>query len=132
MFSLVLLLILLFALIIFLFLINLKWCIQTIRDIARDECGYTKLVQISVFFLLSVIFLSIIIYYFLNPAEVDRIDVILTVVVGWLGAIIGSFFGEKGMANLEDKRRVEVAKLINIITRQDSIISKLENNLKNE
>ena len=61
-------------------LINIRWFVATIRDIARDECGYTKLVQAGLIGLLCLIFLSIIVYYFLSPGTVDRVDVTLIVV----------------------------------------------------
>ncbi len=54
--------------------------------------------------ILTMLFITIIIYYLLHPSQVDRVDVILTVIVGWLGAIIGSFFGERSMESLEEER----------------------------
>jgi len=93
--------------------------VKTVRDIARDEAGYTKLLQMFIVSLLSFVFLSVIVYYFLNPGLVDRIDIVLTVVVGWLGAIIGNFFGEKAMAHLEDKRRISISRLINKISERE-------------
>ncbi|HIG93415.1 TPA: hypothetical protein HA242_01410 [Candidatus Woesearchaeota archaeon] len=58
----------------------------------------------------------------------------MTVIVGWLGAIIGSFFGEKSMENLTTEQRGTVKSLIRELKSKDSILSHLtekleENNL---
>ena len=58
----------------------------------------------------------------------------MTVIVGWLGAIIGSFFGEKSMENLTTEQRRTVKSLIRELKSKDSILSHLtekleENNL---
>src|SRR3989344_5433282 len=128
--TLMLLFMLLLSSLFFLMLINIKWFVATIRDIARDENGYTKLIQVSLTGLLCSIFLAVIIYYFINPGTVDRVDVILTVVVGWLGAIVGGFFSDKAMNNLEDKRRANVAQLHEQIMHRDKIILELMEELK--
>ena len=103
-------LVVLISFVIFLFLINFKWVIGTIRAICHpdNEGGYTKLIQLSIMFCLFVIFVIIVIYFILNPEKVDGINIILTVIVGWLGAIIGQFFGEKTMENLDIKRKEKV------------------------
>ena len=87
---------------------------------------------------LIIIFTLIVIYYILNPSSVDKIDVILTVIVGWLGLIIGGFFGEKSMETLHEKQEfgVKKAKLVfeevdNIFKKYDSLISKLLEKIKN-
>lgn len=128
--TLVIVLILFFSFTLFSLLINLKWCVKTIRDIAKDQIGYTKFIQICLVCLLSSIFLIIIFYYILNPSKVDRIDIILTVIVGWLGAVIGSFFGEKAMVALEDKRKINVSNLLIEMNNKDIIIEELSNILK--
>jgi len=114
----------------FFFVINIKWFTKTFRDITKDESGYTKLIQISLIILLSSLFVIIIIYYLFNPIQVDRIDIILTVIVGWLGAIIGNFFGEKSMKNLEDKRKINIEKLLNEINNKDLMLERTEPILK--
>ena len=130
--TIILILILIFALVLFSFLINMKWLMKTLREIAKDECGYTKLIQISLIALLIITFLTIIIYYLFHPSQVDRIDIILTVVVGWLGAIIGNFFGEKAMGNLEDKRDINVISLHDEIRHKDIIMRNMEELLKKD
>lgn len=101
------------------FLFNFKWCIKTIRDIAspKNQGGYTKLVQVYFVFILTIIFLIIVFYYIYSNEKVDKIDVILTVVVGWLGLIIGGFFGEKSMENLHEKQELGIKRAWTLIDR---------------
>lgn len=90
------------------------------------------MVQVSLTGLLCLVFVAVIVYYFLNPGTVDRVDVILTVVVGWLGAIVGSFFSDKAMNNLEDKRKISVSRLFEQIRERDELISEMAEKLKKE
>lgn len=124
---LVIILLYILVILLFLFFVYFKWIINTIRDIAspRNQGGYTKLIQVSLTILLSLVFVSVIIYYFLNPSQVDRIDIILTVVVGWLGLIIGRFFGEKAMETLEERRQLEVKKVDFLIEKYNSFLNKI-------
>jgi len=100
--------------------------------------------QIGMIIFLVSIFTAVVIYFFFNPEEVNGINIILTVVVGWLGAIIGQFFGEKTMENLyikkkegitkvsiTDEKRVRVIERIeNIIQEYDIIINKYNKRIK--
>ena len=83
----------------FSFLFNFKWIIITLRSISRsqNQGGYIKLIQISIISLLIGSFILIMVHYLLNPIQIDRINIIFTVVVGWLGAVIGRDFLEKGL-----------------------------------
>ncbi len=125
-----LIILLLFSIFFFFLLINIRWCINTLRDIAREGRGYTKLVQLWVLFLLSSIFLVIVGYYLIKPGNVDRIDIILTVIVGWLGAIIGSFFGEGAMDRLEGERNDYARKMNTVIDQSTNFIKKAEDEIK--
>ena len=121
--------------IIFLIIANLRWLVKTLRDISRTENqgGYTKLVQLGIMFCLFAIFIAIVIYFFFNPDQVNGVNIILTVVVGWLGAIIGQFFGEKTMENLDTKRREGVKKDNKVMENKAKTIERYEimiNNLK--
>ena len=128
------------------FLFKFEWIIRTIRETAsqHNQGGYTKLMQIGMIIFLVSIFTAVVIYFFFNPEEVNGINIILTVVVGWLGAIIGQFFGEKTMENLyikkkegitkvsiTDEKRVRVIERIeNIIQEYDIIINKYNKRIK--
>ena len=126
----ILLIILFFTSILFFFLmLHLQWFIKTLREIAslHNPTGYTKLIQICFIFLLTALFAIIVIYYMLYPARVDRIDLILTVIVGWLGLIIGSFFGEKTMENLEERHQLGARKADLLMKKYASFLDKVSN-----
>jgi len=131
MYYLLLVVVLLISFILFFFLINLKWAVKTIRSICSpaNHGGYTKLIQLFLVGILSSMFVLIFFYYLLNHETVDRIDIFLTVIVGWLGAIIGRFFGERAMENLDNDRK-NYAKNVSLMTDKynhflDEVISKL-------
>ncbi len=130
MYYLILLFILISGIILFFFFLNLKWCVNKIRDICNNPIGYTKFVQLLLIVLLSALFLFIFLYYLTNKGQVDRIDIFMTVIVGWLGAIIGSFFGEKSMGNLTTQKRENVNLLISKLKLKDFIIERLTKKLE--
>lgn len=116
----------LFIFVVFYLIINLKWCVKTLREIAHpsNQGGYTKLIQIGLMIILVFIFCIIAWVYIKNPTKVDRTDVILAVVVGWLGLIIGRFFGERAMEALEEKQKINVDKLTTNIGKLNLLIEK--------
>lgn len=61
-----------------------------------------------------------------------RIDLMLTVIVGWLGLIIGRFFGEDAMQNLQIQQRGSTTHLISAIERQNSLLARYKENIKNQ
>ncbi|MDP7458482.1 MAG: hypothetical protein QGH47_07185 [Candidatus Woesearchaeota archaeon] len=108
----------LYSLIIFIFcvfiiLINLRWIIITLRKIAdnRNPGGYFKLMQTWLIIIISAIFCIIAGHYIFFPGTVDKIDLILTVIVGWLGMIMGRFFGESAMESLLRNQKMEYLKI---------------------
>ena len=119
-----------------LFLFNFKWCINTLREIAspKNQGGYTKLVQMALISFLCIIFFLIIRYYIRFPAKVDKLDVILTVIVGWLGLIFGAFFGEKSMENLHEKQEQAVKKTLMVAEKfqaqKNNLLNIIEEDIK--
>ena len=73
-----------------------------LREIFKSE-NYVKFIQLVLVGVLLIVFLSMLIYFWLNDAETTKMDVIFTVVVGWLGLIIGAFFGQKFMEGLTEE-----------------------------
>lgn len=71
------------------------------------------------------IFSFVVIYYFLNPDKVDRLDIILTVVVGWLGLIIGRFFGESAMAGLNEEQQAALKRSLELKKKETKIRDKI-------
>ncbi|MBI2107311.1 hypothetical protein HYT57_04990 [Candidatus Woesearchaeota archaeon] len=111
-------------------LLYFKWIVNTIRQICHsgNEGGYTKFIQTIIVLSLICVFFVILVYFIVYPSEVNEIDVILTVVVGWLGAIIGGFFGEKSMEQFNQKQSVKKAE--KYMAKSEDIISKLIEKLK--
>lgn len=56
----------------------------------------------------------------------------MTVIVGWLGAIIGSFFGEKSMENLTAVRKENLNLLIHKLKIKDYLIDSLTKKLEHK
>ncbi len=115
---------------VFFFLLNLKWCVNKIRDICDNPIGYTKFIQLLLILLLSSLFVLIFLYYLIKEGQVNRIDIFMTVIVGWLGAIIGSFFGERSMENLTTQRIENINLLMNKLKLKDYIIERLTKKLE--
>lgn len=114
------------------FLVKFEWCIKTIREICHsgNEGGYTKFIQITLTGILIIIFLTITVYYIINPSKVDKIDIILTVTVGWLGAIVSTFFGERSMKHISTKQQQGIKKASLTLKEFESTIGELIKKVK--
>jgi len=53
----------------FFFLVNLKWCINRIREICNNSIGSTKFIQLLLIGLLSSLFMFIFLYYLTNEGS---------------------------------------------------------------
>ena len=107
------LLLLCILLLITLFLIlNFKWIVKETRSICEDESGYVKLIQL--FFILLVLFsFFILLIHSLNSNEVtSKLDIFLTVIVGLMGTIIGTFFSDRTMESIKKDRDRKRRKII--------------------
>ena len=115
------------------FLIKIEWFVAIIRDIAsiKNQGGYTKLIQMCFMFVLTFLFVIIVIYYLFNPEQVDRISIILTVIVGWLGLIIGRFFGESAMETLSQEQKVNVKELNEMVKEYRSVGNQCKDIIEN-
>ena len=86
-------------------LIPLLWYIfQQVREICRNISGYVILTQLIFIVLSWVIFLGILGYYmvFRPNEQVDVFTIFLTVIVGFLGTMLGLFFSEKAFEKIID------------------------------
>jgi len=83
----------------------LKEIVETIRDICYRRGGYARFIQIIIITFLFIIFFIVVLYFLIYNEKVTTMGVILTVLVGWIGMIIGRFFGERAMeeASLYEK-----------------------------
>jgi len=99
------LLLLIIFLVVLLFLINnLKWIIGEIRNICKDESGYIKLIQLIFVLLVLSSFFILLIYNIMYKETTSKLDIFLTVIVGLMGTIIGTFFSERTMESIKKDR----------------------------
>ena len=89
-----------------------------------------------IIFALVFVFLVITAYYLTNVMPVNSVDLVFAVVVGWLGLIIGRFFGEAVMETLNQSRKLsnenmtnKMEKLIYVNKKQREIINQYQNKL---
>ncbi|MBU2639388.1 MAG: hypothetical protein KKG75_01635, partial [Nanoarchaeota archaeon] len=84
---------------ILLVLILFKWIINQIRNICEKIEGFIKFVQIMFIGFSWFVFLSMFVYYLIwNPEkETQILTVFLTIVVGFLGTVMGLFFSTEAL-----------------------------------
>jgi len=80
-----------------------KWFFKQVREISKDPRGFIKFGQITFILLSWSVFMVILIYFIFVPEEVNAINISLTVVVGFLGTILGLFFSEKALERLNER-----------------------------
>lgn len=110
-----------------------EWFWNQIRDICNNDNrgGYTKLIQIMIMVILIGLLIGSFVYYWYSPEKVSNMGIILTVIVGWLGMIIGRFFGERAMeSTLEQKQKLNVEQMQNVMNTYESRIERLSNVIK--
>jgi magnesium-transporting ATPase (P-type) len=97
------------VLIIIIFLIrNLEWITKEIRNICEDESGYMKLIQLIFVILVLASFFILLVFNLVFRESTSKLDIFLTVIVGLMGTIIGTFFSERSMETIKkdrDKKR---------------------------
>ncbi len=97
-----------------------------LKEIFKSE-NYIKFIQFIIVAILLFIFVAIFIYFWINEIEVNNMAVIFTVIVGWLGLIIGAFFGQKFMESLtEEKRKLSGKEMLYELKKQSDIINNYE------
>lgn len=89
-----------------------QWFFSQVRDICREPEGFIKFGQITFILLSWGCFLIILIYYIFNKTEVNAIDIAFTVIVGFLGTIIGMFFSKEALESLKGKLKERNMSLI--------------------
>jgi len=108
---------------ILLFLI-FKLVIKEIRSICETVKGYIKFGQLSFLILSIMIFLIIFLRSIFYPEFVSKTDVFLTIVVGFLGTMLGYFFKESTLDILEAQRKGASLKWLNQIELMEKVINK--------
>ncbi len=120
-------------LIVLIFLIrNCDWLLKELKSICQDESGYIKLIQFIFITLVLSSFLMLLLFSIIHEEKTSKLDVFLTVIVGLMGTIIGTFFSETTMESIKkDRDRKKQAllrmagKIRNIQTSLDKIGGKM-------
>ncbi len=109
------------------------WFFYEVREISEDPRGFIKFGQITFILLSWFIFIVISFYYILKPEPIDSVSIVLTVVVGFLGTIIGLFFSDKALESLSKKlitkdERLKESKegYIDLIGELDKIVNNID------
>ena len=88
-------------------ILNFKWIIREIRSICKDESGYVKLIQLIFIVLVLLSFFILLIYNLVYRELTSKLDIFLTVIVGLMGTIIGTFFSERTMESIKKDRDIK-------------------------
>ena len=100
-------------LIILIFLMtNFKWIIKELRWICKNESGYIKLIQLVFIMLIFGSFFILLIYNIFYRELTSKLDIFLTVIVGLIGTIVGTFFSERIMESIKEDREKKKKKII--------------------
>ena|SRR3989344_5368 len=100
-------------LIVLIFLMNnLKWLTRELRSICEDESGYIKLIQLIFVLLILSSFFGLLIYNLIYRETTSKLDIFLTVIVGLMGTIIGTFFSERTMESIKRDRDRKIRKIV--------------------
>ena len=83
---------------------NFRWFTKEIRSICENERGYIKLIQLIFVMLILASFFILLIYDLINTETTSKLDVFLTVIVGLMGTIVGTFFSERAMESIKEDR----------------------------
>jgi len=120
-------------LIVLIFLMNnLKWIIKELRNVCEDESGYIKLIQLVFVLLVLASFFGLLIYNLIYRETTSKLDVFLTVIVGLMGTIIGTFFSERTMGSIKkdrDRKRKAIIEKLTKLKEYESIIAVLKKKL---
>lgn len=82
------------------FIIRYDWILKQIKDICKEPEGYIKLLQTSFFVLIATSFTVLLLYFIIKPELTNKLDVFLTITVGFLGTMIGFFFSDRAMEKI--------------------------------
>ena len=83
---------------------NFKWIIKESRSICENEGGYIKLMQLIFVLLVLASFFVLLVYNLIYRETTSKLDIFLTVIVGLMGTIIGTFFSERSMQSIKIDR----------------------------
>lgn len=86
----------------------LEYIIKEVRDICKDFKGFIKLVQLTFVFSCWLIFISAFGYFliFNQDEKIPIFNLFLTIVVGFLGTMIGLYFSKETLEELKYKKEL--------------------------
>jgi len=127
-----LLIVCIFLIVLIFLMRNIRWIIKEIRDTCEDESGYMKLIQFIFVILVLTSFFILLIFSLIFRESTSKLDIFLTVIVGLMGTIIGTFFSERSMESIkkdrDKKRRALIQKAVKLKEYKeflDSLLKKL-------
>ncbi len=88
-----------------------KWFLDRITEVSKEPSTYLMFIQLIFVFMSCGVFVTIFLYYIIiDPkAKIDVLTLFLTIVVGFMGTIMGLFFSqrafEKMITDLEDRNK---------------------------
>ena len=98
--------------------------------ICKNVSGYVILGQLLFMFLSWGIFLLILIYYMFNQENVGVLNVFLTIIVGFLGTMIGIFFSDRTFDKIIKDLEERNAKQIKVIRKDIDLLNDFKEFLK--
>mgnify|MGYP001559399614 CR=1 FL=1 len=123
-----LLLLCIFLIVLIFLMRNFKWIVIELRNICENESGYIKLMQLVFVLLVLSSFFGLLIYNLIYRETTSKLDVFLTVIVGLMGTIMGTFFSERTMESIKkdrDKKRKAIIEKTARIKEKLELLSKL-------
>ena len=90
-----------------------RWFFEEVRDICKRPEGIIKFVQIAFILLSWGCFLFILAYFAIKPEETNVLHIFLTIIVGFLGSILGIFFSRDALDRLEKKVKTRGTNMFN-------------------
>jgi len=112
--------------------INFRWIWKEVRNISENKGGFIKLCQLVFIILSWIIFVFILIYYVIHPNQVNALNIILTVIVGFLGTMMGLFFSQDVIKSLEDRVKIEKSKKEIALKKRVNLLRLLKEKIERE
>jgi len=113
-------------------ILKIEWFIKEIREICKDFSGFIKFSQMIFMFSSWFILISLFLYYLIfNPQkEVPILEIFLTIIVGFLGTMIGLFFSNDSLNELKTKYKSRGERMLKDKNKLLEIKTNLEKKLK--
>lgn len=111
-------------------LFNFKYLCNELRDICAEPSGYFKYGQMIFLGFTTFSFLILMFYNIFNEKIVSSLDIFLNITVGFLGTILGMFYGSKGIKYASESRKETLLKKAKEVLLNSS--KRIENKIKKD